>query len=700
MSLENNNQFYRKRDNTYRNSETTNNNYKKNNSILHQTKTDVFPFNSKYKPNQKFYKKTEPQNAAKYNNKTNKIINPYRNRKDFMHTTNNSNNNNSINDNSFKKNPFYIRNLKDKKSPIKYNNNFIMYESNTLDNRSHKKNNKFNINYNDNKELKTVSPIKKYIEKKDFNFYINDGNKKRNDIILQKHSNINNSLDNIKIDKNNITNSNNNNNFLENVNYTIKSSRSHQKRGRDIDIDIPTLNIYQKKMITIFVQIINKIIIKNKKYQIMKNFFIILRNNFYIHNRGIDNSDHKYIKKDSKYNEYKEIIYNYVKTTSNLPMKETYDISKKEKELINKINKKKEPIYQRNKKNNELKSKNSDNKKNNMKRLKELEKKYEKIYERKKNSNTSIDRNYKNYYLRKFKTQNTFDPKKINNSSYSFIKYLNNSNYKPNGENTFNKKILKFNLFRNIDNLSMNLSQEEIPKHNYINLKQYSTLSNIGRHNEYQLYKNETPKKNTDNNNNKIIVKKLKITPKISKDIKDKNYYDTYNIINIKDITTLDGRLHVYINYITLYNKQEKKQYYYYDSNLLKISNKIIINYLNKKIEKKPKKINYFKNNSKKLTKIEEVPEDKYTNSSVKRKKSGIDNNNNIKEAILILENYKNNLKKKTIKKNINNENNIDNDLNNNNIKIGILKFKNKEENKRYFKGNYENKNKENKMKK
>ena len=66
MSLENNNQFYRKRDNTYRNSETTNNNYKKNNSILHQTKTDVFPFNSKYKPNQKFYKKTEPQNAAKY----------------------------------------------------------------------------------------------------------------------------------------------------------------------------------------------------------------------------------------------------------------------------------------------------------------------------------------------------------------------------------------------------------------------------------------------------------------------------------------------------------------------------------------------------------------------------------------------------------------------------------------------------------
>ena len=694
MSLENNNQFYRKRDNIYRNSETTNNNYKKNNSILYQTKTDVFPFNSKYKPTQKFYKKKEPQNAEKNYNKTNKIVNPYKNRKDYMYITNNSNNNNSINDNSFKKNPIYIRNLKDKKSPIKYNNNFIISASNTLDNRSHKKNSTlFNINYNDNKELKTVSPIKKYIEKKDFNFYINDINSNRNDIILQKLSNINNSLDKINIYKNNISNSNNNNSFLENLNYTIKSSRSHQKRERDIDINIPALNIYQKKMVTIFVQIINKIITKHKKYQIMKSFLRILKNHFLIHNRGIDNSNHKYIKKDSKYNEYKEIIYNYIKTTSNLPMKAIYGLSEKEKELINKINKKKEPICQRIKNNNELKSKNNDNKKKNMKRLKELEKKYEKIYERKKNSNSYIDTNFKNFYLRKFKTQNTFDPKKINKNSYSFIKYLNKSNYKPNGENTLNKKFLTVNFFRNIDNLPMNLSQEGIPKHNYINLKQYSTLSKIDKPDEYKLYKNETPKKNADNNNNKIIVKKLKITPKISKDIKNKNNYDTYNITNIKDITTLDGRLHVYINYITLYNKQEKNQYYYYDNNLLKISNKIIINYLNKKIEKKPKINNYFKNNSKKLTKIEEEPEDKYINSSAKRKKSDVDNNNNIMEAILILENYKNNLKKKTIKNNINN---IDNDINNNNIKIDIHKFKNKkEENKRYFKGNYDNKNKE-----
>ena len=63
-----------------------------------------------------------------------------------------------------------------------------------------------------------------------------------------------------------------------------------------------------------------------------------------------------------------------------------------------------------------------------IKRLKELEKKYEKIYEIKKYTNAFFDNSFINYTLRKYKTQNSFISKKINDNNNSFISKLNMTN--------------------------------------------------------------------------------------------------------------------------------------------------------------------------------------------------------------------------------------------------------------------------------
>ena len=179
--------------------------------------------------------------------------------------------------------------------------------------------------------------------------------------------------------------------------------------------------------------------------------------------------------------------------------------------------------------------------------------------------------------------------------------------------------------------------------------KSFSNNKNLG----------DTPTKNIDNK--KIITKKLKITPKISKNIKEEKEginnkkEKIYTIYNIKDIITSDKRLYVYINYIELDNKEKEKENKlgYYDDEFLRISNEIdiCINGLNIK-KNKIRSNNYLLKQSKYLSKIEEEPYDKkfMLSSKVQEK---ISNKNNMEKAILILEKYKNKLKKEILKKNI-----------------------------------------------
>ena len=501
----------------------------------------------------------------------------------------------------------YLKNQRNKSSPINLNNNYLIYWNITLDDSNRKRN-----SINDNNEYKTVSPIKKYIEKKNFNFYINNGiftqgnNNTRDEIFLNKSLEIN-KLHNNRYNYNNINDSYNNEN------------------QRSTELPYLKMNIYQKKMINIFAQIINKNIEKHRKKEILSTFF----NNFkaYYLQKNVSNK-HKFQKKNTKYNEYKNIINNYVKNNSN---------SKQENELNKNIRDNK--II--NDRNNNLREQKTDYNQNVKKRLKELQKKYEKIYEKRKNSTISIDDKYNGYMLRKTKTL------------YNLSK--NNQNDE-NNESFIEKnkvKLLKTKLIRNANTNTyrnkkplINLKQRIYP---YSNSKSFSNNKNLGN----------TPTKNVDNK--KIITKKLKITPKISKNLKEEKENinnkkeEIYQIYNIKDIITSDKRLYVYINYITLDNKEkeEENKLDYYDDEFLRISNEvdIYINGLNIK-KNKNKSNNYLLKKPKHLSKIEEEPYDKNCMISSKDKEN-IANKNNMAKAILILEKYKNKLKKEILNKNI-----------------------------------------------
>ena len=99
--------------------------------------------------------------------------------------------------------------------------------------------------------------------------------------------------------------------------------------------------------------------------------------------------------------------------------------------------------------------------------------------------------------------------------------------------------------------------------------------------------------------------------------------------------------MHVYINYIELFN-QNNSENKSYDDNLLKISKEfdVSVKGLNKK-KNNNKSNSRFKVYLNKLSKIEEEPYDKKNNI------------NPIEKGIFILEKYKNNLKKETVKNSI-----------------------------------------------
>ena len=603
MSSGNTNNLYKRKDNA--NQSINSNRDKKN--IEYKIGPDILTNNLNYSQSPYVYIKLDPEYLENnYQNEEKKYAQNYR-ANNYTLNDNYSINNNSINKNEYMQQYPYLKNQRNMASSMNLNNNYLMYGNNTLDDSNRKRN-----SINDNNEYKTVSPIKKYIEKKNFNFYINNGiftqgnNNTRDEIFLNKSLEIN-KLHNNRYNYNNINDAYNNEN------------------KRSAELPYLKMNIYQKKMINIFAQIINKNIEKHRKKEILSTFF----NNFkaYYLQKNVSNK-HKFQKKNTKYNEYKNIINNYVKNNSN---------SKQENELNKNIRDNK--II--NDRNNNLREQKTDYNQNDKKRLKELQKKYEKIYEKRKNSTISIDDKYNGYMLRKTKTL------------YNLSK--NNQNDE-NNESFIEKnkaKLLKTKLIRNANTNTyrnkkplINLKQRIYP---YSNSKSFSNNKNLGN----------TPTKNVDNK--KIITKKLKITPKISKNLKEEKENinnkkeEIYQIYNIKDIITSDKRLYVYINYITLDNKEkeEENKLDYYDDEFLRISNEvdIYINGLNIK-KNKNKSNNYLLKKPKHLSKIEEEPYDKNCMISSKDKEN-IANKNNMAKAILILEKYKNKLKKEILNKNI-----------------------------------------------
>jgi hypothetical protein len=609
MSSVNPYNLYKKKENIYPSL-----NSRRENNNKYKTRQDLLSHNLNYNQNPKVYIKLDPEYLENNYKNEERQFDPNYKDNSFSY---NLNNNNSTIGNIFKKKSPYLKEEQNTNSPIKLKKKNLIYGNKTLDDIKRKRN---SINDNNNNEYKTISPIKKYIEKKNFNFYINNG------IYAQGNNNIKEDVyPNKSLELNNLYNNRYN---FNNINEQYIKTETERNRT----LPYFKINIYQKKMVNIFIQIINKVLQRHKKKDILNSFFDKLKQYY------SDKNDfkHKFQKKNTKYNEYKNIINNYVKTSNNN--------SKNDNEFSKNIKNRNKNINTERNNNSSLKPQKTDYSLNDKKRLKELQKKYDKIYEKKKNSTISVDDKYLDYMLRKTKTQ--YDLSKINK---------NNNNESLIGQNK--TKLLKNKLI------------------SYVNTNRNKPYSNSKKFNSFSKFKENfednfnigTPSKSNSRNSNKIITKRLKITPKISKNIKEEKENinnkkeENYEIYNIKDIITPDKRLYVYINYITLNNKDKSKKFRldYYNDDLLKISNEININLygLNKK-KKRFKSSNYFIKNSKILSKIEEEPFEKNNNNNISNndKQNEINKNNvNMGEAILILEKYKNKLKKETVKKNIDN---------------------------------------------
>ena len=625
--------IYRKEKYFYKNP----NNVFNNKNRLPKTKTYTFLYNSKYKPNKIVYIKLDPENLEKNYKKENPKIFRYGNEKDYSYNQNNSINYNH-NNNLFKKS-FNLSNSKEN-SFFKYNQNNINFSNNEI------YNNKTNSFSKRNKKLKIISPIKNFIEKNNFNIYINSGKNEFKNNNSQEFFYMNKSKE-YKIPDNNCLNNNNkkmiNNNFRNNQRFKYNN--------------FLLLNIYQNKLITIFIKIIYKIILKENKNLII-SFFNKLKNNNNKNNtikNEVKFCVDKYKQKDPKYNEFKDIIYNYVKTKHNLPMGAINKLSEREQQIFNNITNRNKNINSQNNNINVSKSK-KNNSKSDLKRFKELQKKYEKIYERKKSSNKSLEDKFKNY-LKNHRT-NLNSSKKMSDNKVN-LSDLNRDN----DNNNLKEKIMDRRKLFN----ELNKNNHKYPKNN---LQEFNSSFNFKNPNKFYSISNSPKKENTSNEknnhiNNRIRVNKLKVTPKYSNNSRKKNSdclenkKDIYEVYNIKDIVTSDKRLYVYINYITLYKKNNvNNKLNFYDNNLLKISNKININYLNPYSIKKRKKL---------LNKIIEEKDDNEYNSQ-----------NEVEDK------DKNNLKKIEDKKSFINSNK-DGKKNTNNKIIKLNKIKNNEiQNKRY----------------
>ena len=109
------------------------------------------------------------------------------------------------------------------------------------------------------------------------------------------------------------------------------------------------LNIYRDQLVKIFVKNINKIIDKIKKRELMRKFYNNMKRIYYEKRYKTNYLNDKYNQSNAKYNEYKNMIYNYIKSKSDLSITSMYNILKpKDRKKHNSTNKKNMKNYKTN----------------------------------------------------------------------------------------------------------------------------------------------------------------------------------------------------------------------------------------------------------------------------------------------------------------------------------------------------------------
>ena len=551
--------------------------FNENKYRLFQTKTKIFS------KNQNSYLNLYPQNqlyniidnnSTTFNNNYN--YNTQYNPNNIQGTTyiplNVINNNISTNDRIYQK-YFYIN---QRNTPLnKYNTN---HANTTIHfNSQNKKRMQQYIN--------ARSPIQDLIENENFDFYIEErlkNNKRKN---IEENNSYMNKTTGFKFISNNSLNKANRTN-LSNF-YTLNKNDSILKQNNRI-----YLNIYRNKIANNFVRIINKIIIKRKKIEIFQKFYNNLKKIYYLKGVKPNYLESKYDKDDPKYKEYKDMIYNYIKSKDDLSHSKIYNILKPEDKMkFNTIN-----AIRKNNSKFKIKEENSSSnntsiiteKKSAIQRFKQLQKKYGKIYEKKRNESISFEDRIKNYINHK-----TIDSTSSNND-----------------KSLRRRKIIFKHVKRN-DKIKHELN------HTNENTDNDSIKVNINKNNIITEHKSNISKNKFDS--------KMSNSNKSFKSISVNRNKNIYKIFIIKNIITPDKRLYVNINYINLNNIRKKSEKKLYNNDNLEISEIIDINYIGGKSNIK----NNLGKHMKKLSKIEEEIDEKInTNLSMSIK----DDNNKNKE--------------------------------------------------------------------
>ena len=327
------------------------------------------------------------------------------------------------------------------------------------------------------------------------------------------------------------------------------------------------LNIYRDQLVKIFVKNINKIIDKIKKRELMRKFYNNMKRIYYEKRYKTNYLNDKYNQSNAKYNEYKNMIYNYIKSKSDLSITSMYNILKpKDRKKHNSTNKKNMKNYKTNGKSDG----NLDEKKekNQIERLKKLQKKYGKIYMEKKR------------------------------------------------EISFEGKINKYVNQKTIENASSTTPDNDLPKNKFNlireNKKNFSEIFLKGKERNVNLQTEIYPymiHKSPEIIENKIknMRKRKKRTNSFTSNKSYNNLTNFKNIYNIyitKNIVTSDKKLFVNIKYISLDNFKSTKAFF--PNKVLKISKLVKINYIGNNNIKKHIKIH-----NKKLSNIEEEIDEK-----------------------------------------------------------------------------------------
>ena len=486
--------------------------FNENKYRLFQTKTKIFS------KNQNSYLNSYPQNQL-YNiidNNSTTFNNNYNydtqfNPNNIQGTTyiplNVINNNISTNDRIYQK-YFYIN---QRNTPLnKYNTN---HANTTIHfNSQNKKRMQQYIN--------ARSPIQDLIENENFDFYIEErlkNNKRKN---IEENNSYMNKTTGFKLISNNSLNKANRTN-LSNF-YTLNKNDSILKQNNRI-----YLNIYRNKIANNFVRIINKIIIKRKKKEIFQKFYNNLKKIYYLKGIKPNYLESKYDKDDPKYKEYKDMIYNYIKSKDDLSHSKIYNILKPEDKMkFNTIN-----AIRKNNSKFKIKEENSSSnntsiiteKKSAIQRFKQLQKKYGKIYEKKRNESISFEDRIKNYINHK-----TIDSTSSNND-----------------KSLRRRKIIFKHVKRN-DKIKHELN------HTNENTDNDSIKVNINKNNIITEHKSNISKNKFDS--------KMSNSNKSFKSISVNRNKNIYKIFIIKNIITPDKRLYVNINYINLNNIRKKSE--------------------------------------------------------------------------------------------------------------------------------------------